>query len=114
MPGRGKKKKRAIKREGVIWKKRGKIEGESLSMCWRDDTDPSVFAPILRRRTIVLLRQRRRKRTRAIRRLARRRGQRVPRRRRGRAVRRADARYVRQVGITPDPARKIVQRALHR
>lgn len=80
----------------------------------RHDAHTGVLAPILRRRAIVPLDERRRNRTRAIRRLAGRRRQRVARGHRRSAVRGSDTRYVRQIGIAPDPARKVVQRPLHR
>ena len=91
-------------------KKRGKKR--IMSVHRRYNT--SVLAPILRRRAIALLHERHRDRSRAVGRLTRWRGQRVARRQRGRAVRGADARYVRQIGIAPDPARKLVQRPLQR
>jgi hypothetical protein len=76
--------------------------------------DASVFAPIFRLCAIVPLDERCRNRARAVRRLTRGRGQRVAGRHRGCALRRADAGDVRQIRIAPDPARKIVQRSLHR
>lgn len=117
------------KKEGGRWKEcelcvyvmTGRAGGQNsrrgrtfLSMRRRYDTHAGVLAPILRCRTIIPLSERRRKCGRAIRRLARWRGQRVPRRRRGCAFRRAYTRYVRQIRITPDPAREIVHRPLHR